>query len=86
MIANITDTQLSPYRMKLRVMLDNRRWIATHIDELMKKYQSKWVVVTNGAVIAHGDTAEGAIAACENEIDDVETVVLLVPDLIPRPI
>ena len=86
MNADNTNNDLSSYRMKLRTMLNNRRWIAANIEELMHKHRSKWIVVSNNTVLAEGDTAEGAIAACGAEIDEVENIVLLVPDLVPRPI
>jgi len=86
MNARLSEIQLTPYRMKLRTMLNNRRWIAEHIDMLMEKYQSMWIVVADSTVIAASETAEAAIAACDREIDEVESVVILVPDLIPRPI
>ena len=83
---NISSSDLSPYRMKLRAMLNNRRWIAANIDELMEQHRAKWIVVTNSTVLAAEDTAEGAIAACGEGLDEVESIVLLVPDLIPGPI
>lgn len=79
-------TTLSPYRKKLGIMLSNRRWVAGQIDTLMRDYSSRWIVVNKCRVLADGDTAEAAIAACDGPVDEVESIVLLVPDVIPRPI
>jgi hypothetical protein len=78
------ETGLTPHRRKLREMLRNRHWIAAHIEELIGSHRDRWIVVAGQSVIGAGDTAEGAIAACGREIDEVEAIVLLVPAEIHR--
>ena len=76
--------ELPPYRLKLREMFSNRRWIAEHIDELMANHRDRWIVVAERAVIGTGETAEAAVAACDRKVDEVEAIVLLVPAEIHR--
>jgi len=62
-----TGGALPTYRVKLRRMLRNRRWIAAHIDDLIEKYHDRWIVVTDEAIVNDADTADAAISGCKGE-------------------
>jgi len=78
--------KVTPYRNNLIKILENRHWIDEQIEELMKTYSNKWIVVWNKAVQAVADSPEEALNDCRKKIIEEEAIVMMVPTYIPRPI
>lgn len=73
----------TPEQEEILRMLQNRRYLDEHVDELIRAYPGLWVAVVDGGRVATGKSADEVMAAVGRKAD---AVLAWLPDgPVPKP-